>query len=124
MWARCAALSLTRPKATGAPCSLPEQPASRSAAAATIVPAPRTSNRAGAARAPPFAASLPMVAPHQLRLAPPAAAQRLEEGGGVGEAVGLRLHQADLALPIALLGGQEGRVADVAVLQLALGSSE
>src|SRR5579859_2857518 len=51
---------------------------------------------------------------------PPAAAERLVEGGGVGEARRLRLHQRDARLLIALLGAEQGEVGGVAGLVLAL----
>src|ERR1019366_9161901 len=55
---------------------------------------------------------------------PPAAAQRLEQGGGVGEAGGLRRKQGDFGLLIGLLGSQQAQRVGVAVLQLALGDGE
>ena len=60
----------------------------------------------------------------QIRAAPPAAAQRLEQRRGVGVATGLGLHEADPRLLIGLLGAQQRQVAGVAVLPLPLGQIE
>src|SRR5579863_7225223 len=68
--------------------------------------------------------SLVMVGPRQIRAAPPAAAQRLEQGGGVGEAVGLSLHEADLGCLVGLFGVEQRRITSIAVGQLALGARE
>ena len=40
-------------------------------------------------------------------MVPPAAAERLEQGGGVGIARGLGLHEADARLLVGLLGAQQ-----------------
>src|SRR5437868_2756571 len=64
------------------------------------------------------------VDPRRTVVAPPAAAERLEQSRRVGETAGLGLHEADLGLLIALLGGEQRRAGDVAVLQLPLGPVE
>src|SRR5665213_3455737 len=87
--------------------SFAEQPASRRAAPAA---------RASAARACRGEDSFVMVGLGQVSTAPPTAAERLEQRGRVGEAAGLGLHEVDLGLLIRLLGAEQRRIADVAVL--------
>src|SRR5206468_2119421 len=56
--------------------------------------------------------------------APPAAAERLEQSGGVGEAAGLCLDERQPGLLVALLGIEHGEVAGIAVLILEPGQIE
>src|SRR5271169_1392913 len=55
---------------------------------------------------------------------PPAAAQRLEQGGGVGIPAGLRLYHAVQCLLIGGLGGQQRQIVDGSQLELAPGNLE
>ena len=64
------------------------------------------------------------VAARDIGAVPPAAAERLEQGGGVGEAVGLGLHERDARGLLGLLGIEQRDEADGAELQLALGDGE
>jgi hypothetical protein len=55
---------------------------------------------------------------------PPAAAERLEEGRGIGEAQGLRLHQGQMCRLIRLLGSEHRIVSDGALLELLAGDGQ
>src|SRR6185369_15486162 len=55
---------------------------------------------------------------------PPAAAQRLEQGCGVGEAIGLGLDETEACLLICLLSVQHGEISGITVLILDLGEIE
>src|SRR5205814_2353467 len=64
-------------------------------------------------------AALPSIGcARQISTVPPTAAQGLEQGRGVGEAVGFGLNQAEPRLLIRLGGVQHGKIGCIAVLML------
>src|SRR5665213_967923 len=104
IWPRWAAVSLKLPTGAwtlSAASFSDEQPASsRAPASATIAALLRTGG------------------PGEIGPVPPAAAQGLEQGGGVGEAVRFGLDQGDPGLLIGLLGVEQGQIIGIAVLVL------
>src|SRR6185437_3581158 len=82
--------------------------------------APRARRRGGGRRGRVvLACSSSLLA--QFGVVPPAAAQRLVQRDGVGESVGLGLHEGDPCLLPGLFGGQPLQLAGVTVLELAFG---
>src|SRR5689334_12092327 len=61
---------------------------------------------------------------HEFGLVPPPSAKRLEQSGGVGEAVGLGLHLREARLLIGLVGVQHREIGGIAVLVLEAGEIE
>src|SRR6476661_4595711 len=113
MWLRCAFVRRTLGSAGVAlPSSCDdEQPARTSTASAAMIARWRTSlARIGGAR--------------QIRAMPPAAAERLEQCRGVGEAIRLGLNQAEPRLLIRLVGVEHREVGRIAVLVLEAGDIE
>jgi hypothetical protein len=80
---------------------------------------PATNASASAANAAPNLDHLASIGgAHQFRAVPPAAAERLEQSGSVGEAIGFGLDEAEPRLLIGLIGIQNGEVSGVSVLVL------
>src|SRR6185437_11922136 len=68
--------------------------------------------------------SVVIFVPGQIGSMPPAAAQRLEQCGGVRVTVCFRLHERDMRLLVALLGGEELQISGVSVAHLPFGDVE
>src|SRR3569833_1279342 len=82
--------------------------AARQAIATATAPAPLRPVRTRAARGME-GGSARIGGPGQIGPVPPAPAQRLDQGGGVGVAVGLGLHERDARLLVGRRGGRRRR---------------
>src|SRR5690242_18015148 len=112
MWARCALVSRTFGSTGVAEFSSDddEQPAS--------------SPNASAAAIAQWRDALSNIGAHQLGAMPPAAAKRLEQRGGIGEAVGFGLDEAEPRLLVRLVGVEHRQIGGIAVLVLEAGEIE